>query len=60
MHATAVLDAAPASINRPTVSLTEKGANLLALLACRDHLPTADTVIRAVLERRIERLLDID
>ena len=57
MHAT-VLPVAPAMLNRPTASLTEKGANLLALLTCRDRLPAADIEIRAVLDRRIVRLLD--
>jgi len=54
MHAP-VLPAVPAPtlINRPTVPLTEKGANLLALLTCREALPASSTTVAAVLDRRI-------
>jgi len=58
MHAVTVpTDPAPAPINRPTVSLTEKGANLLALLHCREMLPASSITVAAVLDRRIDALL---
>jgi len=46
-------DSSPAPINRPTVSLTEQGRNLLALLKCREMLPASSTTVGAVLDRRI-------
>jgi len=50
-------DPAPARTCRPTVSLTERGARLLALLRCREILPASSTTIAAVLDRRIDALL---
>jgi len=46
-------DPAPSPLNRPTVSLTEQGRNLLALLRCRELLPASSTTVAAVLDRRI-------
>jgi len=51
-------DPAPASLNRPTVSLTERGARLLALLHCREILPSSSTTVAAVLDRRINGILE--
>ena len=64
MHAAALpVTEAPAPLNRPTVALTSRGANLLALLACRDRM-TADDALTAFvcgeLDRRIASLLDVD
>jgi hypothetical protein len=60
MHAAMPADlcaGAQIPLNRPTVALTNKGANLLALLACRDRLPHGDQ-FAAVLDRRIANLLE--
>jgi hypothetical protein len=51
-------DDEPTPINRPTVSLTERGARLLALLACQERLPVTSPELSAVLDRHIGRLLD--
>jgi len=51
-------DPASTSINCPTVSLTERGHRLLALLACREILLPSSTMVAAVLDRRIAGLLD--
>jgi hypothetical protein len=48
-----VSPATPAPFNRPNVSVTERGANLLALLACLEILPANDTGIRTLLDRCI-------
>ena len=52
-------DFVPAStrICRPTVSLTERGARLLACLAARELLPESSTTVAAVIDRRIDALL---
>lgn len=52
-----ISDPAPARLCRPTVSLTENGARLLACLAAREALPASSTVVAAVLDRRIAELL---
>ena len=60
MHATMPVDCNPgvtSPLNRPTVTLTERGENLLALLAARDHLPHSDK-FAVVLDRRIANLLE--
>jgi len=55
LQRTPVVELAP--ISRPTVSLTERGHRLLALLNCREILPTSSTTVAAVLDRRIADLL---
>jgi len=53
-----VLPVDPAlTINRPTVSLAERGHRLLALLRYQELLPASSTTVAAVLDRRIAGLL---
>ena len=56
----AVADSGPAAtlINRPLVSLTERGHRLLALLRCRELLPISSTVVAAAIDVRIGELLE--
>ena len=44
--------------HRPTASLTERGSRLLVLLHCQEPLPASAATVAAVLDRRIDALLE--
>ena len=51
----------PIPTDHQTIVLTERGHRLLALLHCREILPSSSTTVAAVLDRRIAGLLeDVD